>query len=107
MSEPSSEQPEPTIEVVRAPGRYEILVDGVRAGLTEVREDEGVLALPHTEVDDAYEGRGLASRLVRGALDDIRAQGRLVHPFCPYVRRWIGSHPEYRDLVDDPERFGL
>ena len=103
MTEPT----EPTVEVVRADGRYEIHVDGVLAGFTEVREDEGVLAFPHTVVEDAFEGRGLASQLVRGALDDVRAQGRLIHPFCPYVRSWIAKHPDYRDLVDDPERFDL
>lgn len=96
-----------TTEVRRADGRYEIVVDGVVAGFTEVREGDGALAFPHTEIDDAYEGQGLASQLVRGALDDVRAQGRLVHPFCPYVKTWIERHEEYRDLVDDPERFGL
>jgi uncharacterized protein len=97
-----------TTEVRRADGRYEIVVDGVVAGFTEVREhDGGVVAMPHTVVEDAYEGQGLAGRLVQGALDDLRAQGRLVHPFCPYVTRWIAEHPGYRDLVDDPGRFGL
>jgi predicted GNAT family acetyltransferase len=96
-----------TTEVRKAEGRYEIVVDGVVAGFTEVREGDGALDLPHTVVEDAYEGQGLAGRLVREALDDIRAQGRLVHPFCPYVKGWIQKHPEYADLVDDPDRFGL
>jgi predicted GNAT family acetyltransferase len=97
-----------TTEVRRADGRYEIVVDGVVAGFTEAREgDGGVVAMPHTVVEDAFEGRGLAGELVRGALDDLRARGRLVHPFCPYVKGWIQRHPDFRDLVDDPERFGL
>jgi len=96
-----------TTEVRRADGRYEILVDGVVAGFTEVREADGVLAMPHTVVEDAFEGRGLASQLVRGALDDIRAQGRQIHPSCPYVKQWIQKHADYADLVDDPTRFGL
>jgi uncharacterized protein len=96
-----------TTEVRRADGRYEIVVDGVVAGHTEVKEDEGFLALPHTVVEEEFEGQGLASQLVRGALDDIRAQGRQVHPFCPYVKSWIQKHEDYADLVDDPARFGL
>ncbi len=97
-----------TTEVRRADGRYEIVVDGVVAGSTETREgDGGVVAMPHTVVEDAFEGRGLAGELVRGTLDDLRSRGRLVHPFCPYVKSWIQRHPDYVDLVDDPERFGL
>ena len=97
-----------TAEVRRADGRYEIVVDGVVAGSTVTREgDGGVVAMPHTVVEDAFEGQGLAGQLVQGALDDLRARGLLVHPFCPYVKGWIERHPDYRDLVDDPERFGL
>lgn len=97
-----------TTEVRKADGQYEIVVDGTVAGFTQFEEtDGGVLSFPHTVVEDAYEGRGLASQLVRGALDDVRAQGRSIHPFCPYVKTWIQRHPDYLDLVDDPSRFGL
>lgn len=96
-----------TTEVRKADGQYEIVVDGEVAGFTQFREDDGALAFPHTVVEDRFEGRGLASQLVRGALDDVRAEGRQIHPFCPYVKSWIEKHPDYRDLVDDPARFGL
>lgn len=97
-----------TTEVRKADGQYEIVVDGVVAGFTQFKDGPGgVLSFPHTVVEDAYEGQGLASRLVREALDDVRTQGRLIHPFCPYVTSWIEKHPDYRDLVDDPARFGL
>ena len=94
-------------EVRKGDGQYEIVVDGVVAGFTQFREHEGVLTFPHTVVEDEFEGQGLASRLVREALDDVRAQGRLIHPTCPYVKSWIQKHEDYRDLVDDPARFGL
>ena len=67
------------VEVVHIPenSRYEIHVDGEVAGFTEAKErDDGVVLFSHTVVDDEYEGQGLASQLVAGALDDIRRRGR-------------------------------
>ena len=75
--------------------------DGPRAvAFTEYREADGRLLFPHTEVDPAHEGQGLAGQVVKGALDDVRAQGRLIVPLCPYVRRYVERHSEYADLVD-------
>lgn len=57
----------------------------------------------HTEVDDAYGGRGLASVLVQFALDDVRAAGLRIVPHCPYVAGWIRKHDgRFDDLVDWP-----
>jgi uncharacterized protein len=53
----------------------------------------------HTEVDPETEGHGVGSQLVRGALDDVRRQGRRVVPQCPFVREYIVGHDEYADLV--------
>jgi uncharacterized protein len=44
-------------------------------------------------------GRGLASQLVAGALENVRARGLKVVPRCPFVRAYIARHPEYRDLL--------
>jgi len=46
---------------------------------------------------------------VAAALADARKQGLDVLPLCPYVREWLASHPEYTDLVPEPQRatFGL
>jgi predicted GNAT family acetyltransferase len=53
----------------------------------------------HTEVDPKFEGQGVASALVQAALDQVRASGRDVVAFCPYVKGWIGRHPDYQDLL--------
>lgn len=89
--------------------RYEISVDGVVAGFAEYRRQRDVIALPHTEIDSAYSGKGLASKLIRYALDDARSQGLSVRPFCPFVQDFMVKHPDYRDLVvpEERERFGL
>ena len=89
--------------------RYEIAVDGEPAGFVTYRDRGRERALIHTEIDAAFEGRGLASRLIRAVLDDARGRGLAVLPHCPFVRSFIGKHPEYADLVPEPqrERFGI
>jgi predicted GNAT family acetyltransferase len=37
--------------------------------------------------------------LVQGALDQVRASGTKVIADCPFVKAWIGKHPEYKDLL--------
>jgi predicted GNAT family acetyltransferase len=82
-----------------AKGRYEVHVDGKTAGFVAYRSEPGTVVLVHTQVDPAFEGRGLAARLVAGALDDIRSRGLSVVPVCPFVRSYLRRHPEYAELV--------
>ncbi|HLU98369.1 MAG TPA: GNAT family N-acetyltransferase [Thermobifida alba] len=95
------------VEVTDAPerGRYEIRVDGGEvAGYADYRTTtDGLVVFTHTEVDPSYKGRGVGGRLVRGALDDVRARGARVLPVCPFVRKWLEGHPDYADLVDQVE----
>ena len=79
--------------------RYEAFVDGELAGYIVYHSRPGRITLVHTEVDTAFEGRGVGSRLVAGALDDIRSRDLKVVPICPFVRGYIARHPAYTDLV--------
>jgi predicted GNAT family acetyltransferase len=89
--------------------RYEILVAGEVAGFTEFAREGGRVDFLHTEIDDRFEGHGLASRLIGHALDDARRRGTPVLPYCAFVRSFIAKHAEYQDLVpqDQHARFGL
>lgn len=83
-----------------ATSRYELWVDDHVVGFAAYsRRDPDVLVLPHVEIDTAYEGRGLGSALVQGALDQVRAAGDRVVPVCPFVVAYLKRHPEYTDLV--------
>jgi uncharacterized protein len=93
--------PEHDVRVVDDPDgqRYEIRVGDALAGTIEYRTRPGQMWLIHTEVPDEYSGRGLGSRIVAGALEDIRGRGLKLVPVCPFVRSYVRRHPEDADLV--------
>ena len=78
--------------------QYELLVDGETA-LAAYRLRDGRITFHHTEVPEALEGRGVGGQLVKGALEDVRAQGLKVVPACSFVRHYIDTHPETQDLL--------
>jgi uncharacterized protein len=80
--------------------RYELLEDGALAGFVHYNMRGGRLILVHTEIHEEFGGRGLATQLIRGALDDARRRNLRVVPICPFVESFIERHPEYDDLVD-------
>ena len=80
--------------------RYELWADGELAGYTQYILDRGRIAFLHTEVYESYEGLGLGGRLARATLEDARARGLVVMPFCPFMAHFIERHlDQYRDLV--------
>lgn len=89
--------------------RFEITVDDELAGYVDYRADGSEYALPHTRVLPAFEGRGIGSELIVGALEQIRERGGSVLPYCPFVPKVIRDHPELTDLVPEDRRaeFGL
>src|SRR3954469_20780442 len=85
--------------------RYEIAVDGAVAGFIDYHDRGERRALNHTEIDPAYEGQGLASTIGRAALGTARSPGKVVLPYCPFVRSYIDRHrDDYLDLVPEADR---
>ncbi|GAA1176032.1 N-acetyltransferase [Streptomyces hebeiensis] len=101
MSESSTP---PVVQRADAEHRYEILVDGQRAGLTEYRDLAVQRVFFHTEIDEAFAGQGLAPQLVREALADVRASGMRIVPVCPYVAKFLKRHDEFADITDPATR---
>src|SRR5262245_15927126 len=80
--------------------RFEAYVDGALAGFSVYVTSHRTLMFVHTEVDDAFEGKGVGSSLVRQSLDQLRErEGLRVTASCPFVRAWMRKHPEYLDLT--------
>lgn len=80
--------------------QFEAYVDGRLAGFSAYDLTDGGIMIMHTEVDDAFEGQGVGSALVRQELDLIRARDqRKVTVLCPFVNAWIRRHPDYQELT--------
>jgi uncharacterized protein len=78
--------------------RYELRADGELAiAAYEKRGD--TIVFTHTEVPVALEGRGIGSRLIQGALDDVRARSERIVAECSFVSAYIDRHPDQQDLV--------
>lgn len=84
--------------------RYEILADGEIAGFIDYKLSHKDIAFLHTETDERFRGKGMASRLVQASLDSVTERGLELLPYCPYVRRWLGEHPDYVKLVPAARR---
>lgn len=97
---------DPPIVVRHAPEseRYEALADGMLAGFAAYRSGGGAVIFVHTDVDDAFRGRGVGGALAREALADVRRRGLHAVPMCPFFAAWIRRHPDYIDLVPEESR---
>jgi predicted GNAT family acetyltransferase len=84
-----------TVEVIDVPAEHRFVVRG-DDGEAELlyRVDGDNLELIHTEVPEAWGGRGIGSRLVRAAIRRAEANGLTVVPWCPFARRWLKEHPD-------------
>jgi predicted GNAT family acetyltransferase len=87
--------------VTAEPGRFSISVNGQRVGIADFVDRDGRRIFPHTEVNRAFQGRGLATILVREALEATRPTGLRVVPQCWMVAEFIEKNPEFADLVGD------
>lgn len=92
------------VTVAREDGRFTIAVDGKTVGLTAFADRDGQRVFYHTEVDDAFGGRGLASLVIAEALAATRAEGLRIVPVCPTVAAYVRKHHEFDDVVDRPTK---
>src|SRR6516165_63787 len=74
--------------------RYELAVDG-HVAATYYELAGKVITFVHTEVPAELGGRGIGSQLIRGALDQVRADGLKVVAQCPFVKAFIEKNAAY------------
>jgi predicted GNAT family acetyltransferase len=87
-----------TVRDNTALSRFELDVGGAVA-FANYRRVPGTIIITHTETPRALRGRGIASELVQGALELIRADGDKVVAGCGFVVDYLHKHPEFSDLT--------
>ncbi len=79
--------------------RYELIVDERIVSVADYVLDGATVVVPHVETDPELRGRGMADRLMRGMLDDLRAGDRRIRPICPFAADFVRQHPDDHELL--------
>ena len=82
----------------KAKSRFELDV-GDEVAFANYRLAPSAVIITHTETPRSLRGRGIASELVQGALELIRADGLKVVAGCGFVVDYLRKHPEFADLA--------
>lgn len=78
--------------------RFVVDIDGHESFLSYVALDEKTLDYRHTYVPTELRGQGVASRLVRHALQYAKDRQLKVVPTCPFVARVMERDTAFADL---------
>ena len=88
----------PAVRDNKALHRFELDVED-QVAFALYRDTPQAVIITHTETPRALRGRGIASELVKGALEMIRADGRKVIAGCGFVVDYLNKNPEFADLT--------
>lgn len=82
----------------RAQQRFELETAGEIAFAVYERSG-GTIVFTHTIVPPPLEGHGVGSRLIAGALAQVRGAGLKVVPQCAFVAAYLERHPEAAEIA--------
>jgi hypothetical protein len=88
-----------TVRDNRERQRYELILDDRIVTIADYQLDGSTLVVPHVETDPAMRGQGMADRLMRGMLDDLRAREMTIIPVCHFAASFLRDHPDDADLL--------
>ena len=88
------------IEVIHniSKNRFEVDLDGHLAMLI-YSISGNLMVLLHTEVPPAFEGKGIAGKMARTALEYALEKNYSVRSYCTFTTVYIERHPEYQPLL--------
>ena len=71
---------------------------GIYAELTYNKQDNNILIIDHTEVNEELEGQGLATKLVKKTVDFARENQLKIDPLCPFAEVQFERNKSYEDV---------
>jgi predicted GNAT family acetyltransferase len=78
--------------------QFEMVTDGFLSRI-EYKIMGNKIFLTHTEVPHELEGKGVGSKIVKAALEEVESRGLKLIPLCPFVASYIKRHPEWERLL--------
>jgi predicted GNAT family acetyltransferase len=92
------------LEETGSKGRYVHRADGAEAEMSFSKAGEKLIIIDHTEVPDAFRGKGVGLRLVERAVEDARKSGKSILPLCPFAAAQFRRHAEWADVLSKNAR---
>ena len=80
------------MEYITYKNRIAVIEEGEEVGEVTFPERDGVYVINHTYVDDRLRGQGIASELVRRAVEEIEHRGGRVEATCSYAALWLARN---------------
>lgn len=92
------------MEYITEKNRIYVVDGGEEVGEVTFPERDGVYVINHTYVDDRLRGQGVASELVRRAVEEIERRGGQYKATCSYAQLWLArQHEQQRTACDGNE----
>jgi hypothetical protein len=88
-----------TVDRVDEKNRYELRIDGQVVGFAAYQDKGDQRVFYHTEINEAFSGRGLSTILITQAVTDARNTGKRIVPVCSFVAGFLKKHPEFGDIT--------
>ncbi len=79
--------------------RFEVDLDDDHQAVLIYMIKAGLFVMLHTEVPPQFEGRGIAGKMAKEALQFAAREGLKVRSYCTFTTRYIERHPEYHYLL--------
>lgn len=81
-------------------GEFLAKMDGQKAGLmTYSWAGEDRIIIDHTEVEPAYNGKGVGKELVYKAVEFAREKNLKIIPLCPFAKAMFQKNEDIRDVL--------
>jgi predicted GNAT family acetyltransferase len=81
-------------------GTFYMKDNGKEIGLMHyIFSGPGKMIIDHTEVNEAYEGKGLGRQLVKAGVEFARENKMKILPLCPYAKKIFDITPEFVDVL--------
>lgn len=81
-------------------GFFKAVEEGKEAGrMTYSWAGEQKFIIDHTEVNPAFNGKGVGKKLVMAAVEYARENGLKIIPLCPFAKSVFDKTEEIRDVL--------
>lgn len=81
-------------------GGFEAIIDGNRAGLmTYTWAGTERFIIDHTEVEEAYNGKGVGKEMLIKAVEFARENNIKIIPLCPFAKATFQKNEDLQDVL--------